>query len=56
MSMLYKVHRNFKDEFTTILNWSLMPTLFENAWRQLVDKYNMHGDIMMISMCETTME
>ena len=32
LSMLYKLHINFKDEFTAIINWPLMPTEFEDAW------------------------
>jgi hypothetical protein len=52
LSSLYKKYLTFKAEFTTILNWPLMPTEFENAWRNLLDKYNLHDDPMMLQLWE----
>jgi hypothetical protein len=52
LSSLYKKYLTFKVEFTTILNWPLMPTKFENAWRNLLDKYNLHDDPMMLQLWE----
>jgi hypothetical protein len=33
-----------------------MPTEFESAWHQLVDKYNLHGEVMMMQLYEDTRE
>jgi hypothetical protein len=52
LANLYKIYPTFKDEFTAILNWPLMPTEFEDAWHQLVDKYNLHDDTMMMQLWE----
>ncbi|XP_020185215.1 protein FAR1-RELATED SEQUENCE 3-like [Aegilops tauschii subsp. strangulata] len=37
LAYLYNLHKDFKDEFTSILNWPLMPTEFEAAWKGLTD-------------------
>nr|XP_020184033.1 protein FAR-RED IMPAIRED RESPONSE 1-like [Aegilops tauschii subsp. strangulata] len=50
LAYMYNLHETFKDEFTTILNWPLMPTKFEAAWKALMDKYNLHDDATMVSM------
>ncbi|XP_020200703.1 protein FAR-RED IMPAIRED RESPONSE 1-like [Aegilops tauschii subsp. strangulata] len=50
LAYLYNLHKEFKDEFTSILNWPLMPTEFEAAWKRLVDKYNLHDDATMVGM------
>ena len=50
LACLYNLHDDFKDEFTSILNWPLMPTEFEDAWKRLMDKYNLHDDATMVSM------
>ncbi|XP_020155483.1 protein FAR1-RELATED SEQUENCE 5-like [Aegilops tauschii subsp. strangulata] len=50
LAYLYNLHEDFKDEFTSILNWSLMPTEFEAAWKGLMDKYNLHDDATMVAM------
>ena len=44
LALLYKKYKTFKEEFTTILRWSLMPTEFETAWAELVHKYNLEND------------
>ena len=56
LSMLYKIHPNFQAEFEGILNWPLMPTEFEAAWHQLVNKYNLHDDHMILHMWEDSRE
>ncbi|XP_020151447.1 protein FAR1-RELATED SEQUENCE 5-like [Aegilops tauschii subsp. strangulata] len=50
LAYLYNLHEDFKDEFTSILNWPLMPTEFEVAWKRLMDKYNLHDDATMVAM------
>ena len=36
LALLYKKYKTFKEEFTAILNWPLMPMEFETAWAELV--------------------
>jgi hypothetical protein len=49
LTLLYKKYnRTFKEEFTAILNWPLMPTEFEAAWAALVQKYNLQNNPMMM--------
>ncbi|XP_040258513.1 protein FAR1-RELATED SEQUENCE 5-like [Aegilops tauschii subsp. strangulata] len=50
LAFLYNLHKDFKDEFTSILNWPLMPTEFEAAWEGLMDRYNLHDDATMVAM------
>ncbi|XP_073367898.1 protein FAR1-RELATED SEQUENCE 5-like [Aegilops tauschii subsp. strangulata] len=50
LTYLYYLHEDFKDEFTSILNWPLMPTEFEDAWKGLMDRYNLHDDATMVAM------
>nr|XP_040251822.1 protein FAR-RED IMPAIRED RESPONSE 1-like [Aegilops tauschii subsp. strangulata] len=50
LAYLYYLHKDFKDEFTSTLNWPLMPTEFEDAWKGLVDRYNLHDDATMVAM------
>ncbi|XP_020169263.1 protein FAR1-RELATED SEQUENCE 5-like [Aegilops tauschii subsp. strangulata] len=50
LAYLYYLHEDFKDEFTPILNWPLMPTEFEDAWKGLMDRYNLHDDATMVAM------
>ena len=49
LALLYKKYKTFKEEFTAILNWPLMPTEFEDAWAELVHKYNLENDQMISS-------
>ncbi|XBI48879.1 hypothetical protein VPH35_112535 [Triticum aestivum] len=37
LAYLYYLHDDFKDEFTSMLKWPLMPTEFEDAWKRLMD-------------------
>ncbi|XP_040243858.1 protein FAR1-RELATED SEQUENCE 5-like [Aegilops tauschii subsp. strangulata] len=50
LALLYKKYKTFKEEFTAILNWSLMPTEFEDASAELVHKYNLENDQMMMQL------
>nr|XP_020177491.1 protein FAR1-RELATED SEQUENCE 1-like [Aegilops tauschii subsp. strangulata] len=50
LAYLYNLRETFKDEFTAILNWPLMPTEFEDSWKALMDKYNLHDDARMVAM------
>ena len=45
--MLYKVYEKFKDELTSVLNHPLMPSEFERAWHELMEKYNLQNDEIM---------
>ena len=47
MSLLYKAYETFKDELTSVLNHPLMPSEFESAWHELMDKYNLQNDEIM---------
>ncbi|XP_020156995.1 protein FAR-RED IMPAIRED RESPONSE 1-like [Aegilops tauschii subsp. strangulata] len=47
LAYMYNLHEDFKDEFTSILNWPLMPTELEAAWKRLMDRYNLHDDATM---------
>jgi hypothetical protein len=48
LKRLYKMFSSFKDEFRAIVNWTLMPTEFEEAWHELVEKYNLRKNQMML--------
>ena len=50
LAYLYNLHEDFKDEFTSMLKWPLMPTEFEAAWKVLMDRYNLHDDATMVAM------
>nr|XP_020191814.1 protein FAR1-RELATED SEQUENCE 5-like [Aegilops tauschii subsp. strangulata] len=50
LALLYKKYETFKEEFTAILNWLLMPTEFEASWAELVHKYNLQNDQMMMQL------
>ena len=50
LALLYKKYKTFKEEFTAILNWPLMPTKFEDAWAKLVHNYNLENDQMMMQL------
>lgn len=52
LSSLYKTYPTLKAEFTGMLNWPLMPTEFEIAWQNMLDKYDLHDDPMMLSLWE----
>ena len=47
LSLLYKAYEKFKDELTSVLNHPLMPSEFERAWRELMEKYNLQNDEIM---------
>ena len=56
LGILYKMYESFKVEFTAILNWPLMPTKFEAAWHELVAKYDLHSNNMMIQLWDARRE
>src|SRR3954463_13210568 len=47
MSLLYKAYETFKDELISVLNHPLMPSEFERAWRDLMEKYDLQSDEIM---------
>lgn len=47
LSLLYKAYETIKDEPTSVLNHPLMPSEFERAWRELMEKYNLQNDEIM---------
>ena len=47
LSLLYKAYETFKDELTSVLNHPLMPSEFERAWHELMEKYNLQNDEIM---------
>ncbi|XP_020191159.1 protein FAR1-RELATED SEQUENCE 5-like [Aegilops tauschii subsp. strangulata] len=50
LALLYKKYKTFKEEFTAILNSPLMPIEFEVAWAELMHKYKLENDQMMIQL------
>lgn len=52
LSGLYKTYPTLKADFIGMLNWPLMPTEFEQAWQNMLDKYSLHNDTMMLSLWE----
>ena len=50
LAYLYKNHAGFKDQFRAILNWPLMQTEFEAAWKCLMDTFGLHDDATLVSM------
>ena len=47
LSVLYKAYETFKDELTSVLNHPLMPSEFERAWHEPMEKYNLQNDEIM---------
>jgi len=47
MSLLYKAYETFKDELTSVLNHPQVPSEFERAWRDLMEKYELQSDEIM---------
>jgi hypothetical protein len=56
IAMLYKRFPTFESEFQSILNWPLMPREFEKAWEELVEKYGLQDDHMMVRLYEDRMD
>ena len=47
---LYKLFPGLKEQLAAVLSHPLMPSEFEDAWHQLMDKYNLHELNVMINM------
>ena len=41
LALLYKVHKKLKDDLNAVLNHPLMPSEFEQAWKDLIQRYNL---------------
>ncbi|KAM0868573.1 hypothetical protein ACQ4PT_041230 [Festuca glaucescens] len=50
LKKLYKLFPDLKDQLTAILNHPLMPSEFEDAWKALIEKYNLHDINVMINL------
>ena len=50
LALLYKVHEKLKDDLNAVLNHPLMPSEFERAWKDLIQKYNLQNDEVMNSL------
>ncbi|KAK1607952.1 hypothetical protein QYE76_031625 [Lolium multiflorum] len=50
LKKLYKLFPDLKDLLTAILNHPLMPSEFEDAWKALIEKYNLHDINVMINL------
>ncbi|KAM0844012.1 hypothetical protein ACQ4PT_057339 [Festuca glaucescens] len=50
LKKLYKLFPDLKDQLTAILNHPLMPSEFEDAWKALIAKYNLHDINVMINL------
>ncbi|XP_020149906.2 protein FAR1-RELATED SEQUENCE 5-like [Aegilops tauschii subsp. strangulata] len=50
LALLYKAHEKLKDDLNAVLNHPLMPSEFERSWRDLIQKYNLQNDEVMISL------
>lgn len=50
LKKLYKLFPDLKDKLTAILNHPLMPSEFEDAWKALIEEYNLHDINVMINL------
>ncbi|KQJ81867.2 hypothetical protein BRADI_5g03565v3 [Brachypodium distachyon] len=50
LGKLYKLFPDLKDQLPAVLNHPLMPTEFEAAWHELVNKYNLHDVNVMVNL------
>ena len=50
LAELYILFPDLKGELLEVLNHPLMPTEYEQAWHDLVDKYALHGNNTMINL------
>ena len=50
LALLYKVHEKLNDELIAVQNHPLMPSKFERAWKDLMQKYNLQNDEVMNSL------
>nr|XP_020148544.2 protein FAR1-RELATED SEQUENCE 1-like [Aegilops tauschii subsp. strangulata] len=52
LALLYKAHEKLKDDLNAVLNHPLMPSEFERAWKDLIQRYNLQDDEVMNSLWE----
>ena len=52
LALLHKEHEKLKDELNAVLNHPLMPSEFEWAWKDLIQRYNLQDDEVMNSLRE----
>ena len=52
LALLYKAHEKLKDGLIAVLNNPLMPSEFERAWKDLIQKYKLQNDEVMNSLWE----
>ena len=50
LGKLYKLFPELKDQLAVVLNHPLMPSEFEAAWHELMDKYNLHDVNVMVNL------
>ena len=50
LALLYKAHGKLKDVLNAVLNHPLMPSEFERAWKNLIQRYNLQDDEVMNSL------
>ncbi|XP_020165496.1 protein FAR1-RELATED SEQUENCE 5-like [Aegilops tauschii subsp. strangulata] len=50
LALLYKAHEKLKVELNAVLNHPLMPSEFERAWKNLIQRYNLQDDEVMNSL------
>ena len=50
LALLYKAHEKLKDDLNAVLNHPLMPSEFERAWKDLIQRYNLQDDEVMNSL------
>nr|XP_040253461.1 protein FAR1-RELATED SEQUENCE 1-like [Aegilops tauschii subsp. strangulata] len=52
LALLYKAHEKLKDDLNAVLNHPLMPSEFERAWKDLIQRYNLQDDELINSLWE----
>ncbi|XP_020154679.3 protein FAR1-RELATED SEQUENCE 1-like [Aegilops tauschii subsp. strangulata] len=50
LALLYKAHEKLKDDLNAVLNHPLMPSEFEQAWKDLIQRYNLQNNEVMNSL------
>ena len=50
LGKLYKIFPSLQEELAAVLNHPLMPSEFEEAWHELMDKYGLHDITVMINL------
>nr|XP_020164179.1 protein FAR1-RELATED SEQUENCE 5-like [Aegilops tauschii subsp. strangulata] len=50
LALLYMAHEKLNDDLNAVLNHPLMPSEFERAWKDLIQRYNLQNDEVMNSL------